>query len=322
MSAPEKYYVGIEIGGTKLQVVLGNADAEILAKHRMDVERSEGASGIRKKIKGPLQELVREYHPEALGIGFGGPVDHEKGRIAVSHHVEGWTDFDLVSWASEITGIPSFIENDANVAALGEACQGNGVGFDRVFYVTLGSGVGGGMVINGEIYHGAVPGESEIGLMAYNSEGKNVESMCSGWAMDARIRHYIDENAGSIIAGLVKKGGGPEARFLAEAIRLGDAGAEKLFEESAVILGWGLSHVVHLFHPQIIILGGGLSLMGNLLVEKVSIPLRKFITRVFQPGPVVKTAALKEEVVGVGALLLARKMMKEQFDQDLNRNKL
>jgi glucokinase len=319
MNHPGKNYIGIEIGGTKLQLVAGDSRAEILAKYRLSVERPEGARGIRHKIEDPLKKLVKDFHPEAIGIGFGGPVDHEKGRIAVSHHIEGWTDFDLVSWASEITGIPSFIENDANVAALGEACRGNGVVFDKVFYVTLGSGVGGGMIINGEIYHGAVPGESEIGLMAYDHEGNNIESMCSGWAMNARIRQYIAENPGSIIAGLVKKGNVPESGFLAEAIRLGDRGAEKLLDGSAGILGWGLSHVVHLFHPQIIILGGGLSLLGDLLVEKVSAKMGKFITKVFQPGPVVKTAALGEDVVGVGALLLAGKMMKKQFNQDHNR---
>ena len=319
MNRQDKKYIGIEIGGTKLQVVAGDAHAHILAKYRLGVDRPEGAAGIRNKIAGPLKTLVQDFQPEAIGIGFGGPVDHEKGRIAVSHHIEGWTDFDLVSWASEITGIPSFIENDANVAALGEAYRGNGVGFDKVFYVTLGSGVGGGMIVNGEIYHGAVPGESEIGLMAYNQAGNNVESMCSGWAMDARIRQYIAGNPGSVIAGLVKKGNGPEAGFLAEAIRLGDRGAEKLLDESTGILGWGLSHVVHLFHPQIIILGGGLSLMGDLLVEKVTASMRKFITRVFQPGPAIKTAALREDVVGVGAILLAMKKKEKAFNQDLKR---
>ncbi len=309
MKRPDKYFIGIEIGGTKLQVVLGDSDARILERRRMRVEKSKGAIDIREKLAGPLKELIRKHHPHAIGIGFGGPVDHQNGKIAISHHIEGWADFDLISWIGEMTDIPCFMDNDANVAALGEAHRGIGSAYDEVFYVTLGSGVGGGMISHGEIYHGAKPGESEIGLMNYDRSGKNIESQCSGWAMDARIRKYVFENPGSVLAELVKGESGLEARFLPEAIRRGDEGAEQLLDESTDVLAWGLSHVVHLFHPEIIILGGGLSLMGDLLRDKVALNLRKYLTAVFQPGPEVKIASLGEDVVSVGALLLAIKNM-------------
>lgn len=313
MKGPDKYFIGIEIGGTKLQVVLGNSDAMILERRRMKVEKSKGAKDIREKLAGPLKELVRKYHPHAIGIGFGGPVDHQNGKIAISHHIEGWEDFDLISWIGEMTNIPCFMDNDANVAALGEAHRGIGSAYDKVFYVTLGSGVGGGMISQGEIYHGAIPGESEIGLMNFDRSGKNIESQCSGWAMDARIRKYVSQNPGCILAELVKGEYGLEARFLPDAIRRGDEGALYLLDESTDILAWGLSHVVHLFHPEIIILGGGLSLMGELLQDKVSFYLPKYITAVFQPGPEVKIASLGEDVVGVGALLLAIENMKKRI---------
>jgi len=314
MKKPDKHFIGIEIGGTKLQIVSGNSNAMILEKHRMRVEKSKGADGIREKLAGPLKELIREHRPESIGIGFGGPVDHQRGKIAVSHHIEGWTDFDLTSWIREITGVTScFIENDANVAALGEAHRGAGAGFKKVFYVTLGSGVGGGMIDHGKIYHGAVPGESEIGLMTYDKSGLNIESQCSGWAMDAKIRVYISENPDSILAGLVKNETHSEARFLHQAIKLGDGGANQLLEESTDMLAWGLSHVTHLFHPEVVVLGGGLSLMGELLREKVSYHIRKYITAAFQPGPEIRIAALGEDVVGVGALLLAIKKAPGNF---------
>ncbi len=307
MKGRNKYFIGIEIGGTKLQIVLGDRSANIHERYRTGVERSKGAAGIREKLTGPLQEFVRKFHPEAIGIGFGGPVDHIKGKIAVSHHIEGWDDFDLTSWIKELTAIPCYIENDANAAALGEANCGAGSGYNKVFYVTLGSGVGGGMIDHGEIYHGAVPGESEIGLMDFNRSGQNIESQCSGWAMDRRIKKYVSDNPGSILSQLVRNESGMEARFLSEAIRQGDQGAEQLLDDSTDVLAWGLSHVVHLFHPEIIILGGGLSLMGDLLRDKVALHLHKYITRVFQPGPAISLASLGEDVVGVGALLLAIK---------------
>jgi glucokinase len=258
-------------------------------------------------MRGPLEAYVSKFQPEAIGIGFGGPVDYRQGKVAVSHHIEGWDDFDLVSWVRDQTGSPCYIENDANTAALGEAHRGSGRGFRKVFYVTLGSGVGGGLIDEGKIYHGAVPGESEIGLMDYNRTGKNIESQCSGWAMDARIRKYVTENPESPLAELVRNEPGMEARFLPEAIHRGDEGAERLLDDSTDILAWGLSHVVHLFHPEIIILGGGLSLLGDLLKDRVAAHLSKYITRVFQPGPGVKIASLGEDVVIVGALLLANK---------------
>lgn len=309
MKETSKYFIGIEIGGTKLQIVVGDEEARILERNRMPVEKFEGAVGIRAKITRYLQKLIKKYNPCAIGIGFGGPIDHLEGKIAISHQVAGWANFDLISWVKKITDLPCCVENDANVAALAEAYKGAGLGYEKIFYVTLGSGVGGGMISDGEIYHGAVPGESEIGLIIYDKSDFNIESQCSGWAIDAKIRNYISTHPESVLAGLVKNETHTEARFLPQAIRLGDSGADFILDESADILAWGLSHAVHLFHPEIIILGGGLSLMGELLREKVAFHLQKYITKVFQPGPEIKISSLGEEVVCVGALLLAVKSL-------------
>ncbi len=304
-------YIGIEIGGTKLQVVLGDKNAGILERFRMSVDKARGANGIRSNIEEVLPELIRSHNPSAIGIGFGGPVNYKSGKVAISHQVEGWADFDLKSWITNMSGLPCFVDNDANTAALGEACNGAGLGYEKVFYVTLGSGVGGGMINHGDIYHGIIPGESEIGLMAYDRSGLNIESQCSGWAMDNKVRKYIKKNPESILARLVKDETNMEARFLQKAIKLGDPGADSILEKSTDILAWGLSHVVHLFHPEVIILGGGLSLIGELLSDKVSLHLKKYIAKVFQPGPVIKISTLGEDVVCVGALLLAKKNLNE-----------
>jgi len=307
MRETHRDYIGIEIGGTKLQIVLGDADARILERYRASVDKTKGAAGIRSNIKEFLDVIIKKHYPYAIGMGFGGPIDYKKGKVAISHQVEGWADFEIKQWIKKISGLNCFVENDANTAALAEAYKGAGVGYKKVFYVTLGSGVGGGMINQGEIYHGTVPGESEIGLMVYDKSGLNIESQCSGWALDRKVRNYITTYPKSVMAGLVKDETKMEARFLQEAIMLGDSGADSILDESTDILAWGLSHVVHLFHPEIIILGGGLSLMGELLREKVSFNLKKYITKVFQPGPEVKISTLGEDVVCVGALLLAIK---------------
>ena len=302
-----KYYLGIEIGGTKLQVVLGDQEAGIVERSRMAVDGTEGAAGIQRQIEQAVETLSARCAPEAVGVGFGGPIDVRSGRILLSHHVEGWTGFEIRTWLEELTGLPVEVDNDANTAALGEARKGAGVGHDPVFYVTLGSGMGGGLVAGGEIYHGAVPGESEIGLMAFDREGNDFESRCAGWAMDRKIQEQIAGHPGSVLAELVGGESRGQARFLAPAIERGDKGALALLEETAADIAFALSHVTHLLHPEVIILGGGLSLIGEPLRQRVAAALPGFLTRAFRPSvPDVRLARLGEDVVGVGALLLAR----------------
>ena len=155
-------YIGIEIGGTKLQLVAGEADGKIIERRKFAVDRTKGAVGIRHQIELGLRDLLLTQKAKAVGVGFGGPVDWKAGKICRSHHIEGWSDFELGKWLQELAGAPVIIDNDGNVAALGEARHGAGVGFNPVFYVTLGSGVGAGLVVDGRIYHGAMPGEAEL----------------------------------------------------------------------------------------------------------------------------------------------------------------
>ena len=298
-------YIGIEIGGTKLQVVAGDATASILERRKYAVDRAQGAAGIRRQIQQGLGELTASQKPAAVGVGFGGPVDWKAGRICRSHHVQGWSEFDLGGWLAELTGAPVFIDNDANVAALGEARGGAGVGRNPAFYVTLGSGVGGGLVVDGRIYHGAMPGEAELGHVRLDRQGTTVESRCSGWAVDARIRALNTLEPYGILARLSADAAGAEARHLIEALRQCDATAVKILNEIAEDLAFGLSHVVHLFHPQVIVIGGGLSGIGEPLRAATARALSGFIMEAFRPGPEISLSKLGDDVVPAGALRLA-----------------
>lgn len=296
--------LGVEIGGTKLQVVLGDEAGKIGERRKLAVDPSKGAAGIRQQIEKAVAELTQGRRILRAGVGFGGPVDWKTGRICVSHHVEGWSEFDMAGWLSQVTGAPVVVENDGNVAALGEALRGAGVGFNPVFYVTLGSGVGGGLVVDGRVYHGAKPGEAEIGHVRLDRNGTIVEGRCSGWAVDRRIRELKVKEPGSLLAKLVGAAVGGEAKHLTAALQHGDPAAKRLLQEIAEDLSFGLSHVVHLFHPEIIILGGGLSNVGEPLRAGVESGLRRFMMEAFLPGPRVALAALGEDAVPVGALLL------------------
>jgi len=296
--------LGIEIGGTKLQLVLGDAAGKIIERRKLPVDPVQGAAGIRRQIEGALPQLLRSRQMLRAGVGFGGPVDWRTGRICRSHQIEGWSEFDLGGWLRQLVGVPVSVDNDANVAALGEALCGAGIGSNPVSYVTLGSGVGGGLVVDGKIYHGAKPGEAEIGHVRLDQAGTIVEARCSGWAVDARIRELKAKEPGSLLARLTRGETGGEAKYLAAACQQGDTAARRLLQETAEDLAFGLSHVVHLIHPEVIILGGGLSGVGEPLRASVESALRHFVMEAFAPGPRIALAALGEDAVPVGALKL------------------
>jgi len=301
----ESVFVGIEIGGTKIQVVTGDGDALIIDRQRFAADPARGAEGIREQIAGVLANISKQQKITAIGVGFGGPFNRETGRACCSHQVTGWDDFPLRDWLSKLTaGAPVAIENDGNTAALGEAIVGAGQGLSPVFYATLGSGIGGGLVIDGLIYHGALPTEAEIGHVRINPACDTLESCCSGWAVDRRLREYAAANPDSPLAKRLDGEGG-EARHLAKVMSDGDSGAEAIFTETCGDLALGFSHVVHLINPATIILGGGLSQIGEPLRLGVEAALRRAIMDVLKPGPSVRLAKLGEDAVPVGALILA-----------------
>ena len=198
-----------------------------------------------------------------------------------------------------------FVENDANVAALGEALHGAGIGYQSVLYVTIGSGIGGGLIIKNKIFHGAIPGEVEIGHLKMNRSGDTFQSLCSGWGIDERIRKLIATNPSGKLADLVGDQQSGEAAFLEPAIKQNDSLAAELFDQIIDDLAFGLSHAIHLFHPEILILGGGFSLVGDMLENGIKEKLPRYLMKAFQPGPAVRLAKLKELSVPTGALLLA-----------------
>ena len=296
--------IGIEIGGTKQQIVVGDAEGRIIDRCRFSVDPSGGGPVIRDRMAEELPPILAEHHPERIGVGFGGPVDIAAGTVAVSHQIEGWSCFPLRDWLHELTGLPVIIENDANTAALSEALRGAGRGFNPAFYMNMGSGVGGGLVIDGKIYHGDKPGEVEVGHLRLDPDGTTVEDRCSGWAVDRAIRAALGSHPNSQLATLCGDTPGGEAKHLTEALAQGDPLAQEILQTTSRNLAFALSHVTHLFHPQVITLGGGLSLIGVPLRKSIEQHLPDFLMDIYGTGPQIKLAELGEDAVPVGALLL------------------
>lgn len=304
MPSADKLLLGIEIGGSKLQLLAALSPGSEVRRQRITVAPGECAADIRRHIATALQAWAGTQW-RAAGVGFGGPVDWQRGRIHCSHQVSGWDDVDLCDWLSDLISAPVAIENDANVAALAEVHQGAGAGYSPVFYTNSGSGVGGGLVLEGEIYHGATPGEAEFGHLRLTPSGATVEDACSGWAVDRKVREHCARQPSGILAQLVAQAPGGEARHLQAAILAGDAAAKAILDDTANTLAFALSHVVHLFHPELVLLGGGLALIGEPWRAAIAQALPQHLMKIFLPGPEIRLAALGEDTVPLGALLLA-----------------
>lgn len=314
-------FLGIEIGGTKLQLALGQGDGKLAALWRGSVDVAAGADGIRPQILAAVPELLRRAGVErsdvrGIGIGFGGPVDDANATVIKSHQIVGWDNFPLARWITDMLGWPAVLGNDADVAGLGEALFGAGKGLSPVFYITIGSGIGGGLIVDGRIYRGVGRGAAEIGHLKIASDAPYVprfgvlEEFASGWAIQqqARQRAAQPENRGSILLDLVKHK--PEritAEHVAEAARRGDVLATAILDDAWNALALAISHVLALLCPRRIIIGGGVSLMGeDLLFKPLRAKVAKLAFKPFADCYDIVPAALGEEVVVHGALALAK----------------
>lgn len=321
MSDPSRpWLLGVEIGGTKLQVALGRGDGRLAHVQRSVVDLAAGAAGIRDRIArdadllAALAEIPRESI-ESVGFGFGGPVDATNGIILKSHHVQGWDAFDLAGWARSTLKTPLVsVQNDADTAALGEYRHGAGQGKDPLLYVTIGSGIGAGLILNGCILRGSGLGAMELGHVWVDppigkSAGETVEQAASGWSIGRRARAAIekDPKAGSTLRDLVDGDlSSVNGEAVALAAGLGDDLSRSVLSHATESLARGLAHAVTLIGPSRILLGGGVSLIGE---EMWFSPIRKRLDELVFP-PFRGTydllpARLGQDVVLHGALALA-----------------
>jgi len=317
--------LGIEIGGTKLQLGLGHGDGRLVALERRIINPRNGAAGILDQIREAYSAL-RSRHDlnadgtiAAVGVGYGGPVEVSSGRVIRSYQVEGWDDFPLADWLVQNLSISrATVQNDADTAGLAEARFGAGRGLSPIFYVTVGSGIGGALIVDGQIYRGAGRGAAEIGHLQVpvdfgdGLELRELEQVASGWGIGregaATARRLIDEDRADWI--VLKAAGGDPSRvtalLIAQAAVQGDPIALAILARAQQAIVFALSQAIALCAPRRIIVGGGVSLIGETHWYE---PIRRLVDRdVFAPfrsSYDVQPPALGEEVVVHGAIALA-----------------
>jgi glucokinase len=310
-------FLGIEIGGTKLQLGVGAGDGKIVDLVRREVEATKGAAGILDQIATTAADLAQRHRLERIGIGFGGPIDAEIGLTTKSHQISGWERFPLVRWCQEHIGKPVTLANDCDAAAVGESRFGAGISAGSVFYVTVGTGIGGGLVIGGRLHGTGRPAASEIGHLrpglTADRQEITVESLASGPAIAAaayaRLANKINGDEKYAADLTIRCGNNPErltAQVVASAAAEGNEIARKVLGQACQALGWAIAQVITLVAPEVVVIGGGVSLIGEPLFF---VPLRAEVSHyVFPPladSYKIVPATLGELAVVHGAIALA-----------------
>ena len=297
-------FLGIEIGGTKLQLGVGRGDGSPpVALERLTVEPALGATGILRQIEAAAPALIERHQVQGIGFGFGGPVNAAANRVIKSHQIDGWENFELGKWCHEKFKLPTRIENDCDAAALAEARFGAGRGQRVVFYVTVGTGVGGGMVVDSDVFHGQGPAVAEIGHLRpglhADRPDETVESIVSGWGIAAMAQSRVGDRDTQPLIPLAARRNArrPEAlrqklttaidpeeefaadlrsragdqveqltaKIVAEAVLDGNQIAREVLEHACRVLGWAIAQMITLISPGVVVVGGGVSLMDESL---------------------------------------------------------
>jgi glucokinase len=310
--------LGVEIGGTKLQLAIGTPQGDILEVHQGRVAVEQGAQGIlawlRKNVPIVMEQSVQMgYRPAAIGCGFGGPIDTPNGRVLRSIQIQGWDGFPLVRWFQDEYRLPAIMANDTNAAAWGEYRRGSGRGTSHFFYTNIGSGIGGGIILNGGLYDGQGYGAGEFGqtfvpdwTSPVPGAAERLENLCSGWAIERRLRSSQQIPSSSALLELCA--GNQQllnCQMLHQAAITGDEFALQEINQVGRTIGIALSNVLSLINPQRIAVGGGVSNMGEVLFEPIrrSAQAHEFISSAGHYE--IVPCELKESIVLVGAILLA-----------------
>ncbi|MEW6458818.1 MAG: ROK family protein [Bacillota bacterium] len=286
------YVVGVDLGGTKIYTLLATVEGTVAAEMEVPTVAGRGYEAVLDRIADTVaavaaQAGVKPENVRAVGVGAPGPLNPDTGVVHQAPNL-GWKRVPLRADLEARLALPVRLENDANLGALGEYTFGAGRGCAELVYVTVSTGIGGGLILRGEIYGGAGGGAGEIGHITVVPGGPRcrcgsrgcLEAVASGTAIALRARELLDRGAGAGAgAGILALAGGEAeavtAATVARAAEAGDPEARAILDEAAWHLGTGLAAVVNLLNPCRIVLGGGVMKSGRLLWDRMDRSLRE-----------------------------------------------
>jgi len=304
-------YIAVDIGGTQLRAaVFPEGESKPVVTKRVPTKANDQSTVDR------LLDLIASAWPaegtvKGIGLAAPGPTNHRLGIIYRAPNIQGWDNLPLAKIVRERFNVPAFLGNDANMAALGEWKYGAARGYDCAMYITISTGIGGGIIENGQLILGANGLAGEIGHITVQAEGPlcgcghrgHLESFASGTA----ISNYVCEQLALGVPSSLSEINCPTARDVSMAAEQGDPLAKSALTRAGTYLGHALADFLHMYNPSIVVLGGGVSHSGSLFIE----PLRAAIAeRILAPeylhGLVITTAVLGDDAGLMGTLALAQ----------------
>lgn len=312
-----KVIAGIDIGGTKIAIALENLGGEKIAVRRLPTRAEIGAEAIIENVTRAIKEMLAENNCEivAVGIGCPSPLDIEKGLVMSPSNLRDWDRFPIVKIFQDEFGVPVVLENDANAAALGEYVYGAGRGYQNIVYITISTGIGGGIILNGEIFRGVAAGAGELGHTIVQPDGIRcncgsvgcLETVSAGVHIARRAQERLAAGEPSLMREMVSGINEVSAKTVIDAVRKNDQLAVEIWDETCRFLAIGIGNIITILAPEAVVIGGGVAEAGDLLFE----PLRRLLPQFVSMIPADKINVLPAELGGesgvCGALALAKK---------------
>lgn len=313
-----EHYLGVDLGGTKILTAVSDEKGNIITSSRVSTEADRGQNQVINNIMSSINSVLSQTDLtltdiKRIGVGSPGPLNISEGIVVESPNL-GWENVPLVDILKEKTGIAVVLENDANAAALGEKWFGIGKDVDNLIYITVSTGIGGGIIINRRILHGANDTAGEIGHFVVHTDGPICgcgnhgcfEAVASGTAINSLGRELAIKYPDSLLYKMVK--GDPEkidGRIVAEAARHGDKMAEQIWHDEARYLGIGIANLLNIFNTEMIILGGGVMNAWDLINDVMKETIEEYTFNSAYESAKICRAALGDEVGVKGAIAVA-----------------
>lgn len=324
MAANDDYVVGVDMGGTKILAAVINGKGEIVQQTKTATKPKKGPDGVIKRIERCIREAIdgAELEPSqirAIGIGSPGPLDPETGVIIFAPNL-GWSNVPLKAKLETIFGIPTFVDNDVNVGTLGEYAFGAGQGVKNLVGIFVGTGIGGGIILDGKLFHGINKTAGEIGHMIVDANGPRcgcgnfgcLEAVASRTAITKALQKAILKKGQK--SRLLKLNGGKldqiRSQAIAKAVKRGDKPTVKVMQRAGKYLGISVASIVHFLNPEMIVFGGGvIEAMRNSLLDPIRQTAAEYALPTTMDGVQIVKAALGDNAGVIGASVLARQRL-------------
>lgn len=285
--------IGIDLGGSAIKLGRFLADGTCLHTHQVPTPQPATPEAVLAAMVAAIAQIDPDHTSHAIGVGTPGPVD-AAGRIArVAINLHGWQDVPLADWLEAKTGLPTLLANDANCAGLGEAWLGAGQGFQDIILLTLGTGVGGAIILNGQLFVGQRGAAGELGLIALRPDGPACNSGNQG-----SLEQYLS------IAALQRRAG-CEPVELGQRAQAGDPTALQIWQDYGRDLGIGLSSLIYVLTPEAIVIGGGISASAPFFFPTAWAEIERRVLPSSREGLQLLPAKLGNQAGIVGAAKLA-----------------